>query len=163
MFLLDEVRFCAIFSLSSKCLFRKYMYHLWLGHLAVKGFHLSISLIKRFTLSCNSLFLQYWVPVVDNIQSTRIFYPSSVKTVDGLMAQISGLLPLQFHIQWNLDSSFSSGVWKRNDGSGKTIDAGAYIKLIKTIRFAYMYLLNQKTYTNNALFPLSSPLCITPF
>jgi hypothetical protein len=27
-------------------------------------------------------------------------------------------------IQWNLDSSFSSGVMKKNDGCGKTIDAG---------------------------------------
>jgi hypothetical protein len=27
-------------------------------------------------------------------------------------------------VQWNLDSLFSSGVWKRNDGSGKTIHAG---------------------------------------
>jgi hypothetical protein len=55
------------------------------------------------------------------------------------------------YIQWNLDSSFSSGVWKRNDGYGKTIDAGAYIKLIKRIRFPCMYLLNQKTYTNNVI------------
>jgi hypothetical protein len=28
------------------------------------------------------------------------------------------------------------------------IDVGAYIKLIKTIRFACMYLVNQKMYTN---------------
>jgi hypothetical protein len=31
------------------------------------------------------------------------------------------------------------------------IHVGAYIKLIKTIRFAYMYLINQKTYTNNVI------------
>jgi hypothetical protein len=33
----------------------------------------------------------------------------------------------------------------------KTIDVGAYIKLKKTIRFSYMYLLNQKTYTSNVI------------
>jgi hypothetical protein len=53
-------------------------------------------------------------------------------------------LPPVSCIQWNLDSSFLSGVWKINNGYRKTINAGAYIKLIKTIRFAYMYLLNQK-------------------
>jgi hypothetical protein len=30
-------------------------------------------------------------------------------------------------IQWNLYSSFSSGVWKRNNGSGKAIDVGAIV------------------------------------
>jgi hypothetical protein len=33
------------------------------------------------------------------------------------------------YIHWNLYSSFSSGVWKRNDGSGKTIDAGAIVEI----------------------------------
>jgi hypothetical protein len=46
---------------------------------------------------------------------------------------------------------FHGGVWKRNDGSGKTVDAGAYIKLMKTITFACMCLLNQKTYTHNII------------
>jgi hypothetical protein len=32
-------------------------------------------------------------------------------------------------IQWNLYSSFSLGVWKRNNGSGKTIDAGAIVEI----------------------------------
>jgi hypothetical protein len=32
-------------------------------------------------------------------------------------------------VQWNLYSSFSSGVWKRNSGSGKTIDAGAIVEI----------------------------------
>jgi hypothetical protein len=32
-------------------------------------------------------------------------------------------------IQWNLYSPFSSGVWKRNSGSGKTIDAGAIVEI----------------------------------
>jgi hypothetical protein len=34
-----------------------------------------------------------------------------------------------FHIQWNLYSSFSLGVWKRKNGSGKTIDAGAIVEI----------------------------------
>jgi hypothetical protein len=50
----------------------------------------------------------------------------------------------------NLDLSFLSGS-EKNDGCGKMIDAGAYIKLIKMIRFPYMYLLNQKMYTNNVI------------
>jgi hypothetical protein len=32
-------------------------------------------------------------------------------------------------IQWNLYSSFSSEVWKRNNGSGKTIDTGAMVEI----------------------------------
>jgi hypothetical protein len=32
-------------------------------------------------------------------------------------------------IQWYLYSSFLSGVWKRNNGSGKTIDAGAIVEV----------------------------------
>jgi hypothetical protein len=32
-------------------------------------------------------------------------------------------------IYWNLYSSFSSGVWKRNNWSGKTIDAGAIVEV----------------------------------
>jgi hypothetical protein len=34
-----------------------------------------------------------------------------------------------FVVQWNIYSSFSSGVWKRNNESGKTIDAGAIVKI----------------------------------
>jgi hypothetical protein len=33
------------------------------------------------------------------------------------------------YTQWNLYSSFLSGVWKRNNGSGKTIDAGAIVEI----------------------------------
>jgi hypothetical protein len=32
-------------------------------------------------------------------------------------------------VQWNLYSSFLSGVWKRNNRSGKTIDAGAIVEI----------------------------------
>jgi hypothetical protein len=38
-------------------------------------------------------------------------------------------LTYRHKIQWNLYSSFSSGVWKRNNGSGKTIDARAIVKI----------------------------------
>jgi hypothetical protein len=55
------------------------------------------------------------------------------------------------YIQWNLDSSFPLGDLKKNDGYGKTIDAGAYIKWIETVTFAHMYLLNQKTYTSDII------------
>jgi hypothetical protein len=36
---------------------------------------------------------------------------------------------LYIQIQWNLYSLFSSGVWKRNNGSRKTIDAGAIVEI----------------------------------
>jgi hypothetical protein len=35
----------------------------------------------------------------------------------------------QEQVQWNLYSSFSSGVWKRNNGSRKIIDAGAIVEI----------------------------------
>jgi hypothetical protein len=55
-----------------------------------------------------------------------------------------------FVLQRNLDSQFLSGVLKnKRDGYGKMIDVGTYIKVIKTIIFAYVYILNQKTYTND--------------
>jgi hypothetical protein len=38
-------------------------------------------------------------------------------------------LSLVKHIQWNFYSSFSSGVWKRYNGSGKTINAGAIVEI----------------------------------
>jgi hypothetical protein len=38
-------------------------------------------------------------------------------------------LSIQVLIQWNLYSSFSSGVWKRNNVSGKTIDVGAIVEI----------------------------------
>jgi hypothetical protein len=63
-----------------------------------------------------------------------------------------------YYLQWNLDSLFLSGVLKKNDGYGKTIDAGAYIKWIKTATFAYVYLLNQKTYTNDIISTVKSNL-----
>jgi hypothetical protein len=52
---------------------------------------------------------------------------------------------------------------KKKDKYEETIDAGASIKWIKTVTFAYMYLLNQKKRTPMILFPLSSPICITSF
>jgi hypothetical protein len=38
-------------------------------------------------------------------------------------------ISVPLHIQWNFYSSFSLGVWKRNNGSGKTIDAGAIVEI----------------------------------
>jgi hypothetical protein len=35
----------------------------------------------------------------------------------------------EVHVQWNLYSSFLLGVWKRNNGSRKTIDAGAIVEI----------------------------------
>jgi hypothetical protein len=61
-------------------------------------------------------------------------------------------------VQWNLISSFPWEVLKKNDGYGKMIDVGAYIKWIKTVTFAYMYLLNQKTYTNDIISTVKSNL-----
>jgi hypothetical protein len=43
--------------------------------------------------------------------------------------RVLSLLYAAYKIQWNLYSSFSSGVWKRNNGSGRTIDAGAIVEI----------------------------------
>jgi hypothetical protein len=64
-----------------------------------------------------------------------------------------------YYVQWNLDSSFLSGSLKKNDGYEKTM-RGAYIEWIKTVTFAfaYVYLLNQKTYTNDIISTVKSNL-----
>jgi hypothetical protein len=67
-------------------------------------------------------------------------------------------MSMQKYVQWNPDSSFSSRVLRKNDGYEKTIAAGAYTKRIKTVTFAYMYLLNQKTYTNDIISTVKSNL-----
>jgi hypothetical protein len=61
------------------------------------------------------------------------------------------------HIQQNLNSLFSSGVLKKKR-YGKTIDAGADIKLIKMVIFAYMYLLPLRSQPWLGIFYLSHPL-----
>jgi hypothetical protein len=97
------------------------------------------SLIQDFGTSCHTFFLLH----------NFLFLPHALFVVSHQWWETH--FSIYIYIQWNLYSSFLPGVWKRNDGSGKTVDAGAYIKLIKTIRFALMYLLDHKTYTNNVI------------
>jgi hypothetical protein len=56
-------------------------------------------------------------------------YSAYIFMVPHIKVNINTALSNSFVLQWNLYSSFSSGVWKRNNGSGKTIDAGAIVEI----------------------------------
>jgi hypothetical protein len=92
--------------------------------------------------------LDLW-PAHTHIQCVLVAFSPGVKTAGAWSQSLTTIQCQGRAIQWNLDSSFPLGVLKKNDGYGKTIDAGAYIKWIKTVTFAYVYLLTQKMYTND--------------
>jgi hypothetical protein len=86
---------------------------------------------KYYRAKRNSVFRERKMHITDTLQ---VYTPDRCQQI----CQIAAFSYTETSIH-----RFSWGS-EKNDGYRKTIDARAYIKIIQTIRFAYMYLLNQK-------------------
>jgi hypothetical protein len=104
------------------------LFKLWLPHLLFSRIHCFF--FRPTTKTMNRGFTVFnWEKSVSNKSCREIWHTFCIQHSFSISILVFEIINKKKQIQWNLYSSFSSGVWKRNNGSWKTIDAGAIVEI----------------------------------